>query len=101
MATEILTFINGYITCLIGYVILNIFIQLEMAGKGHLPRTRDAVFFYLGLPFAPIILLLYPLLIFVGSKLIEDETNKAFLPTQDETQKLYKKILDNLKKKNK
>lgn len=99
MSTEIL--ITGYITSIIAYVVWNFFIIIEQAKLGKLPKAKDIIFVYIGIPFAPILLLAYPMLFFIESKLIEDKTNKAFLPTQDDSQKLHKKILDKLKKNNK
>lgn len=73
----------------------------EQAKLGKLPKAKDIILLYLELPLAPIIILLSPMLSFIGSKLIEDKLNKTFLPTQDDTQKLYNKILDTLNKNNK
>ena len=96
MNTEIL--ITGYITSIIAYVVWYNYIMVE---QGKLPKAKDIILFYLELPIAPIIILLSPILSFIGSKLIEDKLNKTCLPTQDDTQKLYNKILDSLKKNNK
>lgn len=81
MSTEIL--ITGYITSIIAYVVWNFFIIVEQAKIGKYPKSKDIIFVYLGIPFAPILLLAYPMLFFIESKLIEDETNKSCLPTQD------------------
>lgn len=99
MSTEIL--ITGYITSIIAYVVWYNYIMAEQAKLGTLPKAKDIILFYLELPLAPIIILLSPMLSFIGSKLIEDKLNKTFLPTQDDTQKLYNKILDTLNKNNK
>lgn len=99
MSTEIL--IIGYITSIIAYVVWYNYIMAEQAKLGKLPKTKDIILFYLELPLAPIIILLSPMLSFIGSKLIEDKLNKTCLPTQDYTQKLYNEILDILNKKNK
>lgn len=83
MSTEIL--ITGYITSIIAYVVWNFFIIIEQAKLGKPPRAKDIIFIYIGIPFAPILLLVYPMLFFIGNKLIEDKTkqNKTCLPTQD------------------
>lgn len=99
MNTEIL--ITGYITSIIAYVVWYNYIMVEQGKLGKLPKAKDIILFYLELPIAPIIILLSPILSFIGSKLIEDKLNKTCLPTQDDTQKLYNKILDSLKKNNK
>ena len=99
MSTEIL--IAGYITSIIAYVVWYNYIMAEQAKLGKLPNAKDIILFYLELPLAPIIILMSPMLSFIGSKLIEDKLNKTFLPTQDDTQKLYNTILDSLKKNNK
>lgn len=97
MSTEIL--ITGYITSIIAYVVWCNYLIAEQIKLGKLPKAKDIILLYLELPLAPIILLLSPMLSFIGRKLIEDEMNKTFLPTQDDTQELYNKTLDNLKKK--
>ena len=99
MNTEII--IAGYITSIIAYVVWYNYIIAEQAKLGKLPKAKDIILLYLELPLAPIIILLSPMLHFVGSKLIEDKLNKTCLPTQDDTQKLYNEILDNLRGKNK
>lgn len=99
MNTEIL--IIGYITSIIAYVVWYNYIMAEQAKLGNLPKAKDIILFYLELPLAPIIILLSPMLSFIGSKLIEDKLNKTCLPTQDDTQKLYNELLDTLRKKNK
>lgn len=99
MNTEIL--ITGYITSIIAYVVWYNYIMVEQIKLGKLPKAKDIILFYLELPIAPIIILLSPILSFIGSKLITDKLNKTCLPTQDDTQKLYNKILDSLKKNNK
>lgn len=81
MSTEIL--ITGYITSIIAYVVWCNYIMAEQAKLGKLPKAKDIILLYLELPLAPIILLLSPMLSFIGIKLIEDETNKSCLPTQD------------------
>lgn len=81
MSTEIL--ITGYITSIIAYVVWYNYIMAEQAKLGTLPKAKDIILFYLELPLAPIIILLSPMLSFIGSKLIEDKLNKTFLPTQD------------------
>lgn len=83
MSTEIL--ITGYITSIIAYVVWYNYIMAEQAKLGQLPKSKDIILFYLELPLAPIIILLSPMLSFIGSKLIEDKTkqNKTCLPTQD------------------
>ena len=99
MITE--TLITGYITSIIAYVVWYNYIMAEQAKLGKLPKAKDIILFYLELPLAPIIILMSPMLSFIGSKLIEYKLNKTFLPTQDDTQKLYNIILDSLKKNNK
>ena len=99
MITE--TLITGYITSIIAYVVWYNYIMADQAKLGKLPKAKDIILFYLELPLAPIIILMSPMLSFIGSKLIEDKLNKTFLPTQDDTQKLYNIILDSLKKNNK
>ena len=99
MITE--TLITGYITSIIAYVVWYNYIMAEQAKLGKLPKAKDIILFYLELPLAPLIILMSPMLSFIGSKLIEDKLNKTFLPTQDDTQKLYNIILDSLKKNNK
>ena len=99
MITE--TLITGYITSIIAYVVWYNYIMADQAKLGKLPKAKDIILFYLELPLAPIIILMSPMLSFIGSKLIEYKLNKTFLPTQDDTQKLYNIILDSLKKNNK
>lgn len=99
MNTEII--IAGYINSIIAYAVWNFFTIVELSKNGEVPKAKDIIFFYLGIPIAPILLLVYPMLFFIGGKLIEDEMNKTCLPTQDDAQKLHNKILDNLREKNK
>lgn len=81
MSTEIL--ITGYITSIIAYVVWNFFIIIKQAELGKLPKAKDIIFVYIGIPFAPILLLAYPMLFFIESKLIEDKTKQGIPPTQD------------------
>lgn len=70
MSTEIL--ITGYITSIIAYVVWCNYIIAEQAKLGKLPKAKDIILLYLELPLAPIILLLSPLLSFIGIKFAQD-----------------------------
>ena len=70
MNTEIL--ITGYITSIIAYVMWCNYIIAEQAKLGKLQKAKDIILLYLELPLAPIILLLSPLLSFIGIKFSQD-----------------------------